>query len=610
MRALIVLFALAQAPVLTSSSLKPVVTPAATVDPLHPIFEFATDDAQGMGAWDGGDAPSCGQCNNPIPYPQNLDNAVWSAIGGVVAAPTVTANAATAPDGTLTAERFQIPAAGAIAAAYSQVYQTFGTLAAGAYSCGVFVKGNGTSGTLNFRMQDTTPDNVNDCTGCSYNASTWTHCVFTPSVDGTAVTASVGSFSTTSYPCTGSTGAAFDGYVWGYSCTSGDGGTTYYATPSGTRDEPLVFARASSATCLKQSQGAGIANGDLTTCYTGVPRVTYGGDGGTGSPGLGLLSEEARTNSCLRSEEFDNASWTLFGLNAAPPVVTANQAIAPDGTLTADRVQFAATTDPAASVIYIEPAAGPLTVSGSIFVKGNGTSGTLDFAIYTGAAYSCGSCSYVADSWTRCTRDNISQSGNTPTFLIGNSTWASLCVSVPHSAQDVFFWGAQYENGAFTTSYIPTTTAQVARVVDVPYVTVSGTAFNTSGSAAATVVMNQNTATSGTSGGLLTFTSARPLSFNAGGGTPGGVSVFDGTAVVITTAGSNFNRNHRVWSSWAAATMTANNTTDSLTASGAFDGTMQSGATSLEIGYNAGGSGSLNGVIKNVSIDDSTTRCR
>jgi hypothetical protein len=53
----------------------------------------------------------------------------------------------------------------------------------------------------------------------------------------------------------------------------------------------------------------------------------------------GLALEPAAINLLLRSREFDNASWSKTAAGAGViPVVTANDAIAPDGTLTADKV--------------------------------------------------------------------------------------------------------------------------------------------------------------------------------------------------------------------------------------------------------------------------------
>ena len=71
-------------------------------------------------------------------------------------------------------------------------------------------------------------------------------------------------------------------------------------------------------------------NGLLT--YTSPsPKMVYGDDGVLGYAPHNLLKY---------SEQFDNGSWTLDNLGATNPVVTANNAAAPDGSLTADRVQL------------------------------------------------------------------------------------------------------------------------------------------------------------------------------------------------------------------------------------------------------------------------------
>lgn len=69
--------------------------------------------------------------------------------------------------------------------------------------------------------------------------------------------------------------------------------------------------------------------GVLQLFASGAPRITD----------RGLLIEGARTNLCLRSQEFDNASWIKTAGGAGTlPVVTADAATAPDGTLTADQI--------------------------------------------------------------------------------------------------------------------------------------------------------------------------------------------------------------------------------------------------------------------------------
>jgi hypothetical protein len=60
-----------------------------------------------------------------------------------------------------------------------------------------------------------------------------------------------------------------------------------------------------------------------------------------GSTKVATVSPRWRVNLLERSEEIDDAAWTKFGSGTgSAPVVTANFAAAPDGSLTAERVQF------------------------------------------------------------------------------------------------------------------------------------------------------------------------------------------------------------------------------------------------------------------------------
>jgi hypothetical protein len=59
--------------------------------------------------------------------------------------------------------------------------------------------------------------------------------------------------------------------------------------------------------------------------------------------GQGYCSRAALTNLLPKSQEFDSASWGAIdstGVGSSDPIVTANYATAPDGTLTADRIQL------------------------------------------------------------------------------------------------------------------------------------------------------------------------------------------------------------------------------------------------------------------------------
>lgn len=260
--------------------------------------------------------------------------------------------------------------------------------------------------------------------------------------------------------------------------TSGAGTTSACDTtaPTGAKGEQLTFSRASTAYCTKTASGGlattGIADGDLVSLSNNVARVEYDGAGT-----LGLRVEPARTNSTLQSQSFDSPTWSKTASGVAIPTVTANAATAPDGTTTAERVQIPATTTTQYSFVS-QGSACPATSTGSIYIRGNGTSGTIE--MWFGSPGACLSCSYVSGSWSRCFK-----SGNVAGFfVIGND--GANCGSGTRSAQDVFIWQAQCETGTYASSPILTTTATAQRVAESPYFTIPS---STIGSFAASASM-------------------------------------------------------------------------------------------------------------------------
>ena len=246
-----------------------------------------------------------------------------------------------------------------------------------------------------------------------------------------------------------------------------------YVTPT---DLPgTTFSRATAA------YGDDTAD-NLILFPSGVPRITN----------KGVLIEEGRTNVLLRSQEFDNVVWSKVRGS-----ISANAALAPDGTQTADLFVEDTSTSNDHGVAYAwvyNFGAGTYTAStyakpagnNYLFVwldNGSGVGHTVEIDLTTGAS--------------RITRqDSSSWTGPVVTVLPAGSGWWRIVVTAATTqtlvqmrlytapvawvsgnygtptytgggVNGMYLWGAQVETGSFPTSYIPTTSASVTRNADV-----------------------------------------------------------------------------------------------------------------------------------------------
>jgi hypothetical protein len=229
---------------------------------------------------------------------------------------------------------------------------------------------------------------------------------------------------------------------------------------TGSTGEPMLgFARASTATCYKNSSDTNIATGDYVTCAANAPRIMTGSGVGV-TPTLGILLETGKSNSTIRSAEFDNAAWLAVG---TPTLNGANGGAAPDGTFAAEDYTFAATTSGQVQGLR-QPVAScdGLNCVYSIHVKSAlGIAGTVDVCAY-GASITCVPCNYPASTFARCSISATATAN--PGLFVGNNTLSNGGTNRPSNR--VLIWGAQTENGTFASSYIPTSTAVVTRSSD------------------------------------------------------------------------------------------------------------------------------------------------
>jgi hypothetical protein len=238
----------------------------------------------------------------------------------------------------------------------------------------------------------------------------------------------------------------------------------------------ITFTRASNATYFD-------ADGVLQTASNNVARFDH--DPATGGSSLGLLIEEARTNLLERSEEFDNAYWAKVSTT-----VTANDAIAPDGTSSADLVEKTGNelTTPART-LAVTAAAHTAScfvknVSGDFFrIRFEAPGGavvnaffdTATGAVSTLSAGVTASIQGAGNGWYRCIATYTFPGAGNGT--IGFSP-ANGVIGVDATGAEAHLWGAQLEAGAFATSYIPTTSAAATRAVDSAVVTPISSFYN------------------------------------------------------------------------------------------------------------------------------------
>jgi hypothetical protein len=410
---------------------------------------------------------------NLLSRSQEFDNAAW-----VKASSTVTANAATAPDGTTTAETLTENSTNN-PHLISQVL----VLSAGVFTMSVFAKLGVGSQVLTIGFNRASTYYVSATFDLS--AGTNTQILIAGYTGSSAtITAVANGF----YRCTVTATADViaDARVGLASSGTHTGDSRGFQIYTGDDSSSLILWGAqleqrSAVTAYTPTTTQAITNyiPVLQTAASGVARFDHSP---TTFESLGLLIEEQRTNLIPYSEQFDNAAWTKDQLTVTP-----NTIVAPNGTLTGDKlVENTASSSRNIRQVVTGLASGA-TLTCSFYAKAGErtlcqayindntttanrvqanfdlvagtTSSQINVGTFTGATSTM---TPVGNGWYRCTLTGVA----TGVTAVQARVFISVSSYTGDGYSGIYIWGAQLEVGAFATSYIPTTTAQVTRAAD------------------------------------------------------------------------------------------------------------------------------------------------
>ena len=330
---------------------------------------------------------------NLLTFSEQFENAAWEGLAS--SAETIAVNSEVAPNGTMTADRCTVIGAS------SGRYQNLTLPSAGQVTLSTYIK-RGSQGTwARIGIYDT--PNPGNQVRCWLNMQT--------GVLGTVEAVGAG---------------------WS--------GVTAEATSVGNDWYRVVVT----ATCTTTAISALIVNASAnnsTIRVTGDNRILWGAQINQGATAQ-TYSPTSKRNLLTFTEEFDNAAWG----KSAGATITADTTIAPDGTLTADRLDcnLVATSLSLNQAVTTTVASGD-TWTASVWVK-NASSGMLFrvFRLGGGTAESSSISIPESSAWQRIS----------VTHTFGNAhTGVRFDIVAPTGVSSVELWGAQLELGSTATEY-------------------------------------------------------------------------------------------------------------------------------------------------------------
>jgi hypothetical protein len=227
-------------------------------------------------------------------------------------------------------------------------------------------------------------------------------------------------------------------------------------------DKRITFSRGSIGTRVNR-------NGLIETIAANQPRFDFDPISGECK---GLLIEEPRTNSLLRSEDF-TTTWGASAVSVSSNVITA-----PDGNTTADKLVENTSFSSFKFVVQgVGSLSGTYTLSaffkagerysGYLQLFGAGGNATTGFNLRTGTISGGAGTNTITpygNGWYRIST-SATFSGSAAIYIVLYND-SGITNYTGDGTSGIYLWGAQLEAGAFPTSYIPTTASIVPRSAD------------------------------------------------------------------------------------------------------------------------------------------------
>lgn len=302
----------------------------------------------------------------------------------------------------------------------------------------------------------------------------------------------------------------------------------------------------------------------------------------------GLLVEGARTNRVSQSQEIGNAPWVKRGT----ATVTANAALAPDGTNTADLVVVDGVNNDVYQAVSGFTVAAALATG--LWIKKASASGTLSIGNQQALANGRWNINLAALStgWERITSAHPAVTVVAPFIAGGGGVAGPHFFATSGGPLSFYAWNGQQEEAAFLSSDIPTGASAATRAADnisindVSFIGSEGTFFaETFGSA--------NNESYGRIVGLTSSTSA----LNRGIGS-NNVQVYNGAQVLNAILGSG------TWGGLVRSAMAYNGSGRALCGNAgtvATDANALGAVANVRIGSSGGGSSFFFGNVRKLA---------